>query len=105
MERMSISFFLRKYLPRIGTTKCRHCGSDNVRLSYGSNAGTKFLIFRCRACGKHFRSGINLSVFMPIIVTIITITILTSGVFISMYYGGSGEEGVSKQTDVIKPNY
>lgn len=74
---------------RRGAILCRHCGSGEVRRS--SALADKFLrdVYRCRACGRHFRAGLNGKRLVLTIVAIAALAGLLVLLAVVLYYGFS----------------
>lgn len=82
------------FVPKYGAAKCRHCGSTDVRLSKTLAHKKLFCVYRCRACGRHFRDGINLRMFMPHLITLVALIgmlLMLIGIF---YFSFSNETSV-----------
>ena len=95
--------FLRKFMPVKGSIHCRHCGSDNVRLSLIGRYHSWHLVYRCRACKHHFKEGMDLRVFMPFLITLVLFMIMAVGIVASLYYRSTAEDDRSLNAAVSRP--
>jgi DNA-directed RNA polymerase subunit RPC12/RpoP len=95
--------FTNKHLPGTAPVKCRHCGSEDVRLSRRTKVDSKRYVYRCRACGQQFRSGVNFAARLPTIIMFLVILTLVVGLSLAYYITDSHSEtkpvSVTSSTD------
>ncbi len=92
-SKMTISLF-RKFAPTVGAIKCRHCGSDQVRISRALEDRSILSVYRCRACGRHFKQGINLRTIAPYFFALVGVLIVLL-ILVAMFYFGTEDYGES----------
>ncbi|MEW6676282.1 MAG: hypothetical protein AB1421_00040 [Pseudomonadota bacterium] len=82
----------RRYFAYTGELKCRHCGSSSVRISKSLDKRSPFHIYRCSACGRHFKAGLKQDKVLGYVIGIVFVLILLTMLGSIIYHGFADTE-------------